>query len=51
MVPFYIKMIKDVFLKVLLNLKLGEILALIAKISEIISYFYFPVWAAWVIQV
>lgn len=39
---FYIKMIKDAFLKVILHLKLGEILAPIAKISENISYFYFP---------
>lgn len=38
---FYIKMIKDAFLKVILHLKLGEILALITRISENISYFYF----------
>lgn len=38
---FYIKTIKDVFLKVILHLKLGEILALFTRILENISYFYF----------
>lgn len=36
---FYTKMIKDAFLKVILHLKLGEILALFTRILENISYF------------
>lgn len=36
-----IKVIKDAFLKVILHLKLGEMLALITRISENISSFYF----------
>lgn len=38
---FCIKMIKDVFLKGILYLNLPEILALITRISENVSYFHF----------